>query len=204
MGLLSGTRQLGRRAFAGFVFVHFAFQAFRARGDAARPEPGLEAQPWFVAALLILVGAPFALWAAHELRNPPFVSPSQGGARKQSERALALAERGALVLVLSFMLVHCAQIVWPLFDGSALAVDVRPNLVSLLSSTSHGVPLEAALYVSGVGAGAFYATRQALAVLAHSAPTSRSLSRVLVALGVLGYVLGSYAVIRCAGGEILP
>jgi hypothetical protein len=40
-------------------------------------------------------------------------------------------------------------------------------------------------------------------MLALSAPP-RALARAIVGLGILGYALGSYAVIRCATGPILP
>jgi hypothetical protein len=61
--------------------------------------------------------------------------------------------------------------------------------------------LLAAGYLCGVGAAAFFAARQVLEALPGSAP--RALARASVALGVLAYLLGSYAVIRCASGVIL-
>jgi hypothetical protein len=88
-----------------------------------------------------------------------------------------------------------------LLDGSWVAADVRPELILSLSSTYRGVPLQAIAYLCAVGAGSFCAVRQALAAF-PAAP--RSVARAIVGLGILGYVLGSYAVIRCATGPILP
>ncbi len=198
LALLGRTRAFGRLAFAGFVFVHFAFQAFRATADAARPEPGLETQAWFVAALLLVIWLPFALFAGHELMG---LLPTARAERAPQARALLFAERLALLVVVAFALWHTAQISWPLLSGSSGAADVRPGLVLSLSSTSHGVPLHAAAYVCGVAAASFYATRQ---VLAASRALSRPAARAVVALGVLAYVLGSFAVIRCSGGQIFP
>jgi hypothetical protein len=87
-------------------------------------------------------------------------------------------------------------------SGNIAAEDVRPELIALLSSTRFGVPLTAAGYVCGVGAASFVGTRLALRLLARR--KSRAFSRALVALGVLAYLLGSYAVIRDASGVILP
>ena len=199
LGLLPRVRVFGRLAFAGFILVHLAFQAFRATGDAARPEPGLEVEPWFVAALLLVIWLPFALFAGHQLRA--WLSGTYVRETAPRARALAVAERLALLALSAFALAHCAEIAWPLFSGQTSAADVRPALVLSLSSTSHGVPLHAALYVCGVAAASFYATRQVLAVK-NAAP--RRLARAIVALGVLAYLLGSFAVIRCSGGQIFP
>ena len=120
---------------------------------------------------------------------------------RHSTRALAFAERLSLLVVVAFALVHCAKIAWPLLTGNASAADVRPGLVLSLSSTTYGLPLHAAGYVCGVAAASFYAVRQALAACS-AAP--RPVARAIMALGVLGYVLGSFAVIRCSGGRIFP
>ncbi|MEO8902525.1 MAG: hypothetical protein ABI488_11075 [Polyangiaceae bacterium] len=196
-GLPARTRAFGRLAFAGFLFVHLAFQAFRATGDGARPESGLETQPAFVAALLLVVWLPFALFAGQQVHG--LLSRAPGPEASPNARALAFAEHLALLVVVAFALWHTAVVAWPLFSGGAAAEDVRPSLVLSLSSTSHGVPMHAAAYVCGVAAASFYATRQ---VLAACPGVSRALARAIVALGVLGYALGSFAVIRCSGGQL--
>ncbi len=181
------------------MLVHFAFQAFRATADGARPEPGLETQPWFVAALLLVIWLPFALFVGHELTG--LLSPARVREALPQARALLFAERLALLVVVVFALAHTGQVSWPLLTGTASAADVRPGLVLSLSSTSRGVPLHAAAYVCGVAAASFYATRQ---VLAASRALSRPAARAIVTLGVLAYALGSFAVIRCSGGQIFP
>jgi hypothetical protein len=195
----SKQKRVAQAAFAAYLLAHLAVQAFRAHGDAARPEPGLEQQPWFVASVLLLLWLPLALLAALELRQG-FQSAAPAF---QSERARALgfAERLSWVVVVLFTLLHCAQTAWPLLAGSWIAGDVRPELTLSLSSTYRGVPLQASAYLCAVGAGSFCAVRQAM--LALSAPP-RALARAIVGLGILGYALGSYAVIRCATGPILP
>jgi hypothetical protein len=197
--LLSNTRRFARPAFAIFILAHFAVQALRAGADDARPEPGLEQQPWFVAALLLLVWAPFALLAGHELRRALRGTPLP--AQTDRERALAGAERLSLLVVVLFTVAHVAHLAWPLLRGELAAADLRPELLLTLSTTNHSLPVQGIVYLCGVGAGSFYAVRQALASLS-GAP--RALTRAVVALGVLSYVLGSYAVIRCASGQILP
>ena len=199
LGLLGRVSAFGRLAFAGFVLIHFAFQGFRATGDGERPEPGLEAQAWFVAALLLVIGLPFAVFVGHEIRG--WVSGAPLPAPDAQARALAFAERLSLLVVVVFVLAHVAEISWPLLTGRSSAADVRPGLVLALSSTSYGVPLHAAAYVSGVAAASFYAVRQ---VLASARTLSRPAARAIVALGVLAYVLGSFAVIRCSGGQLFP
>ncbi|MEO7036310.1 MAG: hypothetical protein ABI548_20365 [Polyangiaceae bacterium] len=200
-GLPARARAFGRLAFAGFVFAHVALQAFRATGDGARPEPGLETQPGFVAAVLLIVWLPFALFAVQQLRSLLGSARARAPEASPDARALAFAERLALLVVVAFALGHTAIVAWPLFSGSATAEDVRPALVLSLSSTSHGAPMHAAAYICGVAAASFYATRQ---VLAACRGVSRPLARVVVALGVLCYALGSFAVIRCSGGQIFP
>lgn len=197
--LLSKTRRFARPAFALFVLAHLAVQALRAHGDGARPEPGLEQQVWFVAAVLLLIWAPFALLAGHELRR--VLSGARLTAHTDRERALAVAERLSLLVVVLFTVVHVAHTAWPLLSGNLADADLRPELILTLSTTNHGLPMQGALYLCGVGAGSFYAVRQALASLAGA---SRRAARAVVALGVLGYALGSYAVIRCASGQIFP
>jgi hypothetical protein len=193
----SNARRFARLAFAIFVLVHCVDQAFRARSDATRPEPGLELSPWFVAAVLLVVWLPFALFAGHELRRALSPLPRQ----TDRGRALAAAERLSLLVVVLFTVVHVAHTAWPLLAGSLTDADLRPELILTLSTTSHGLPVQGIVYLCGVGASSFYAVREALAAL-PDAP--RTLRRAVVALGVLGYALGSYAVIRCASGEILP
>jgi hypothetical protein len=188
---LRGGARLG---LALFVLIHLAEQAIRA--DAARAEPGFELQPWFVALLLLLVWLPFTLFAADQLRSR--LSGAQEPAAGDQARALAAAEWLSGLVVVLFTALHVAHTAWPLLSGSRAPEDVRPELVLLLSSTSHGVPVQAGVYLCAVGAASFYATRQARAAL------GRVPQRVLNGLGVLAYLLGSYAVIRCAGGQLFP
>ncbi|MET0791363.1 MAG: hypothetical protein ABW061_07560, partial [Polyangiaceae bacterium] len=73
--------------------------------------------------------------------------------------------------------------------------------IAILSSTQSGLPLQAIAALCAVGAGSFYAVRQ----LQRALPAARpALQRALLTLGVLSYVLGSYAVIRCASGSLFP
>lgn len=194
---LSNARRFARPAFAIFVLAHCAAQAFRARSDATRPEPGLELQPWFVTAVLLVVWLPFALFVGPELRRALSPLPPQ----TDRGRALAAAERLSLLVLVLFTVAHIAHTAWPLLDGSLTDADLRPELILTLSTTSHGLPVQGIVYLCGVGASSFYAVRLALAALADA---PRILRRAVVALGVLGYALGSYAVIRCASGEFLP
>lgn len=186
-----------RLAFAGFVALHFALQAFRATTDAARAEPGFETQPALVAALLLVVWLPFAAFVGHELES--WLLGTRPSPSEPRARALLFAERLSLLVMALFTLAHGSEIAWPLLTGTIDTADVRPGLVLSLSSTSQGVPIQAAFYVCGVAAASFYATRQALA---FSLP--RPAARLIVALGVLSYMLGSFAVIRCSGGQIFP
>jgi hypothetical protein len=197
--LLASLRRFARPAFAIFVLAHLAVQALRAHADGVRPEPGLEQQPWFVMAVLLLIWVPFTLLAAHELGRA--LAGARLPAQTEREHALAGAERLSLLVVVLFAVVHVAHTAWPLFSGSLADVDLRPELILRLSTTSHGLPIQGIVYLCGVGASSFYAVRQALTSLS-GAP--RSVTRTVVALGVLGYALGSYAVIRCASGPILP
>jgi len=184
-------------AFAGFLFLHLACQAYRAWTDGLIPQAGIEGEPWAVAIVLFIVWLPFMAYAARELsrRRSPVALGTQG-----NERALRVVEPVALAGVMLFALVHGAQLAWPLLAGHWLAADVRPELIASLSATWRGVPGAGIAYLSAVGAGAFYATRQALKAFPGATPTG---SRAIVLLGVLGYLLGSYAVIRCASGTLL-
>ncbi len=199
-GLLSACDRYAGLGFAGFVLCHFVCQALRARRDDALPEVGFELQPALVVGVLLAIWLPFAVFAWRELRRAG--RARETGTASEKARALALLERITLWAVLLFTALHLVQVAWPLLGGTQTPDDVRPELVAMLSSTQHGVPLLAAGYLCGVGAAAFFATRQALRALGELRP--RALSRGAVALGVLAYLLGSYAVIRCAGGVILP
>ncbi len=150
-----------------------------------------------MAAVLLVVWLPFALFAGHELRRALSPLPRQ----TDRGRALAAAERLSLLVLVLFTVVHVAHTAWPLLAGRLADADLRPELILLLSTTNHGLPVQGILYLCGVGASSFYAARQALTALS-GAP--RVVTRAVVALGVLGYALGSYAVIRCASGQILP
>lgn len=194
--LARGARSVGL-AFAGFVLLHLACQAYRAGTQGAIPAPGIEQQPGVVLAILLLVWLPFLVLARYELSR----LPSRSRAAHGQARALASVEALALLVVLLFVLVHGAHFAWPLLSGRMVAEDVRPELVALLSGTWRGLPMTAIGYLSAVGAASFYAARQALSAFPGARP---ALVRGLLALAVLAYLLGSYAVIRDASGTILP
>jgi hypothetical protein len=105
------------------------------------------------------------------------------------------------VIVLVFGWLHWLLLSWPLISDAFDESDVRAELVAGLSSTWHGLPLQGIAYLCAVGAGAFCAARLTLALLPAARP---ALSRAVVSLAVLGYLLGSYAVIRCGSGSLLP
>jgi hypothetical protein len=191
-----GARNYCRLTFAGFVLLHLGCQAYRARTDSAIPEAGFEATPWLVAALLLGVWLPFAVFAARELGRSRLNLPPLG-----AERALSMVEPLALLVVLLFALAHGIQFAWPLLTGALNGSDLRSELIAALSGTHSGIPVQAAAYVCAVGASAFYAVRQVQKTWLATRP---ALARSTVALGVLSYLLGSYAVIRCASGTIFP
>ena len=194
---LARSRNYARLAFAGFIALHLGCQAYRAATDGAIAEAGLEVQPGFVGLVLLLVWLPFLIFAARqwrEARRPTATTSAQ-------QRALAKLEPVALLVVLSFTLLHVAELVWPLFGGRWAAGDIRPELVALLSSTWKGLPLQAVGALSACGAASFYAVRQLPVALPELSPL---LARSVVALGVCSYLLGSYAVIRCASGSLFP
>jgi len=182
---------------AGFVSFHLACQAVRAFRDGALPAAGFESEPVFVLGVLLVIVLPFCVFSWDELRVRSRVRAA--GATEKA-RALALLERVSHWLVLLFLGLHLLQVAWPLLDGERAASDARPELVALLSSTEFGMPLIAAVYLCGVGAASFLCVRQALRALG---PEPSALRRGAILCGVLAYVLGSYAVIRCAGGAIL-
>ena len=182
-----------------FVVVHLACQAYRAATSGALPAPGLEVQPWFVASVLGVVWLPFALFAGRTLASSRSFDRKQQGALSASARALAVLDPLALGVTLLFTAVHGALVAWPLLSGALLDVDVQPELVAALSSTTHGVPLPAILYLCGMGVASFCASRQAHELLRASSPAT---TRIAVALGVFAYLLGSYAVIRYASGSL--
>ncbi|MEI9941447.1 MAG: hypothetical protein WDO69_29865 [Pseudomonadota bacterium] len=193
---LAGPLQL---SFAGFVLLHFSLQAYRAYTDGALPESGLERAPWLVATLLLLLWLPFTLFGLRRLSRT-FTQgrrPAAGG----QERALAVVEPLALAVVLSFGAVHAVAMAWPLLEGSLDEADLRQELVVGLSSTWRGVPAQGVAYLCAVGAASFCAARLTLAALPAARP---GLARAVVGLAVLSYVLGSYAVIRCGSGSLLP
>ena len=185
-----------RVGFAGFVLLHLSCQAYRAFSDSAIPSAGLEVQPWFVAALLLLVWLPFLVFAGRELKRVRLAASASA-----EQRALAVVEPFALLVVLAFAVLHGVQVVWPLLSGTAAPEDVRPELIASISATRAGIPVQAIATLLSVGAASFYAVRQVLKALPEA---PRSVRRGLVSLGVLGYALGSYAVIRLASGAILP
>jgi len=186
---LSRPLQLG---FAGFVLLHFSGQAFRASTDAALPSAGFERSPWFVAAVSLLFWLPFTVFGVHQASD--WASRRRLNALEGQARALAVVEPVALAIVLAFGGVHGALMTWPLVSGALDAADLRAELVADLSSTWRGVPLQGFVYLAAVGAAAFCAARLTLALLPANRP---GLSRVVVGLAGLAYLLGSYAVIRC-------
>jgi hypothetical protein len=198
--VLSACDRYAGLGFAGFVLLHFAYQAARAHGDGAVQEPGLELQPAVVASLLLAIGLPFAVFAWRWLLRGTRTKLASG----DEARALAVLESLTLCIILLFVVLHGAQIVWPLLSGEFEPSDVRPELIAMLSSTQHGIPMLAVAYLCGVGAAAFFGARQALRALSEPAAHARSRAFALVALFVLAWLLGSYAVIRCASGVILP
>ena len=179
------------------MVLHLACQAYRAGTSGALPAAGLEVEPRFVACALCLVWLPFAGFA---LRRSWSSTRSSSSALGASARALAVIEPLALALTLSFAVVHGALVAWPLLSGTVASADVRPELVAALSSTTHGVPVQAILYLCGVGVASFCASRQALQ-LSESMASSRT--RAATALGIFACLLGVYAVIRCASGGLL-
>jgi hypothetical protein len=196
-------RNYVRITFAGFVLIHFLVQAFRAGTSGALPGPGLEAAPELVAVVLLAVWLPFLFFAAAELmglgRAGEDGSPS--AAPEAQQRALEKIEPLSLLVVLAFALLHGAHFAWPLLSGHLLIEDVRPELIAVLSSTRRGVPLQATAALCGVGAASFYAVRQLQKAFSVARPV---LARGLLVLGLCSYLLGSYAVIRCASGSLLP
>lgn len=200
---LERLRNYVRISFAGFVLIHSLVQAYRAGTSGAVPQPGLEAEPWLVAILLLAVWLPFLVFAGSELwalGQARTTELTQRPALAQ-QKALAKIEPLALLVVLAFVALHSAELVWPLLSDRLLAEDVRPELVALLSTTQSGLPLQAIGALCAVGAAAFYALRQMQKAFPDASP---ALARFLVALGVTSYLLGSYAVIRCASGSLLP
>jgi len=196
---LARARRYVRFTFAGFVLLHSLLQAYRAATAGALPEPGPEAEPWLVLLALLFVWLPFLVFAGVELATPREAVPLQ--ATRARQRALERLEPAALLVVVAFSLLHLTELAWPLLVGRLLPVDVRPELVELLSSTRSGVPVQAIAALSGVGAASFCAVRQLQKALPDARP---ALARVWVAAGVISYLFGSYAVIRCASGSLLP
>jgi hypothetical protein len=191
----SGPLQL---SFAGFVLWHFSLQAYRAHTEGALPESGFERAPLFVGALLLLLWLPFTVFGVRRLAGcfKRGWLPAAG-----QERALAVLEPLALAIVLSFGTVHGALMAFPLLSGALAETELRAELVAGLSSTWRGLPVQGVVYLCAVGAAAFCAARL---ILAAGSTTRPGLGRAVVALAVLGYLLGSYAVIRCASGSLLP
>jgi len=187
-----------RLSFACFVLWHFSTQAYRAHTDGALPESGFECAPWFVGALLLFLWLPFTVFGVRQLSRS-FKRGSLPLAGQ--ERALAVIEPLSLAIVLLFGAVHGALMAGPLLSGSLTEADLRPELVAQLSSTWRGLPLPSFAYLCAVGATAFCAARLTLAALPGARP---GLGRVVLGLAVLGYLLGSYAVIRCGSGSLFP
>jgi hypothetical protein len=186
-------------SFAGFVLWHFSSQAYRAYSEGALPEAGFERAPWLVGGLLLLLWLPFTVFGVRKLSRA-LARGSLGAAQGQT-RALAVIEPLGLAIVLSFGGLHGVLMAWPLLAGSLDGTDLRAELVADLSSTWRGLPVQGVVYLCAVGAAAFCAARLTLALLPAGRPR---LPRVVVSLAVLAYLLGSYAVIRCGSGSLLP
>jgi len=196
---LAGQARPLQLSFAGFVLWHFCVQAYRAGTAGALPEAGFERTPWFVGGLLLLFWLPFtALGVRKVCRSlaPGSVKSLQGRAR-----ALAVVEPLGLGIVLSFGAIHGGLMAAPLLTGALDESDLRAELVAGLSGTWRGFPVQGTVYLCAVGAAAFCAARLTLALL----PAGRSwLSRTVLSLALLSYLLGSYAVIRCGSGSLFP
>ncbi len=198
-GRLAGSARALQLSFAGFVILHFSAQAYRAYTDGALPESGWERTPWLVGALVLLLWLPFTVFGLRTIRRSftrGWLPPAGGQAR-----ALAVVEPLSLAVVLLFGAVHGALMAWPLLSGSLGEADLRPELVAGLSSTWRGWPVQGVAYLCAVGAASFCAARLALAALPAARP---ALARAVVGSAVLVYLLGSYAVIRCGSGSLLP
>jgi hypothetical protein len=192
------SRGYPRIVLAGFVLIHSLIQAYRAGSAGALPEPGLESEPLVVALVLLGVWLPTLVFAAREFFEPLRIESSIE-VTPPGLRAVRRIEPAALSILLVFGSLHAAQLAWPVLNGRLLPSDVRPELIAILSSTRSGVPLQAIALLATVAAASFYAVRQ----LQKAFPDARSGSaRGLVALGIISYLLGSYAVIRCASGSL--
>lgn len=186
-------------SFAGFVLWHFSLQAYRAHTDGALPESGWERTPAMMGALLLLLWLPFTVFALRHLGRA-FTRGGQPAPSGQA-RALAFAERLSLAIVLVFGSVHGVAMAWARLSGASDEADLRAELVLALSGTWRGLPLQGTAYLCAVGAASFYAARLTLSALPARKP---GLRRVVVGVAMLGYLLGSYAVIRCGTGSLLP
>jgi hypothetical protein len=198
--LLSACDRYGGLGFAAFALFHFGCQAFRARTDGALPSAGFELERPVVMAWLIVVWPPFLVFAWRRLRCG-LLAPNSEVATEQA-RSLWILEQVTLAVVLAFTVLHVSQTAWPLLNEALAPDDVRPELIAKLSGTTWGVPMLAIAYLFGVGSAAFFGTRQVLRT--RPAARTRALGRATVALGIVAYLCGSYAVIRCASGVILP
>ena len=198
-GRLDGVLRPLPLAFAGFVLVHFSVQAYRAFTDGALPEPGFERWPWLVGAELLLWLA-FTAFGIRQLKRS-FLARGSLPAQDAQERALAVIEPLSLAIVLVFGGTHGAFLAWPLMTGSMDAADLRPELVATLSSTWRGLPVHGIAYLCAVGVTSFCAARLTLVALPVARPW---LKRAVISLAVFVHLLGSYAVIRCGSGSLLP
>jgi|GEM_PF-1169984 len=197
----AGSARLLQLGFAGFVLLHFAGQAYRAHTDGALPESGFERSPWFVGSLLLLLWLPFSAFGARQLTRSFSRGRLPSTSASSQARALAVIEPLSLAIVVLFGTVHGLLMAWPLLSGALVAADLRAELVAGLSSTWRGLPVQGILYLCAAGAASFCAARLILAQLPAARP---AVSRTVVGLAVLSYLLGSYAVIRCGSGSLLP
>ncbi|MET0790727.1 MAG: hypothetical protein ABW061_04340, partial [Polyangiaceae bacterium] len=128
---LGRSRSYARFAFAGFLLFHSSCQAYRAATAGALPEPGPESNPWFVATVLLVVWLPFLIFAVAQLSR--LRRTFEPGAVQAQQRALSQVEPLALLVVVAFVLLHCAQLAWPLLAGHLIALDARVEAIAILS-----------------------------------------------------------------------
>jgi hypothetical protein len=119
-----------------------------------------------------------------------------------------LTSRVTSWLALAFVVHHGQTFAIEVWRGRAAGEDAGFRLLSLLASSSHGVPLSSAAYLVGLGCSVTHAAlgvhRGLLAEgwLATVERRQRS-ARLCAAIGALLFAIGSLAVIRVASGVFL-
>jgi len=188
--------------FGAFLLLHLGLEALRAERDGAIPQAGVEATKGFVGLLSLGIFLPFCAFAARAVAGTTARTNRPRNDHATPElRAHFVLERIGFAVLLPFACWHVFKYALPILDGTFEHNDVRVELIASLSGTTFGLPLVAAAHALGVGAASFCATREALRAVI---PQRTAVRRALVALGVLSYLLGSYAVIRDASGPLFP